>query len=195
MYSIVLAMALAPGNAAPAADIEADLRELRRSIAELRQEQAQTEIDELKQVVNSLQRRVTDDKLDEIRRDLFLMQREREMLRTHQMLQAQFRAFYMPFADRNLPRATVAVEIPAGATFTVNNQDIYVPPMDSVFVTPPLEPGRDYYYDCKVTATRDGKNVTKTKRVRVRAGELVRINYNDMDSREQREPKEAPEDR
>ena len=192
MYSIVLAMALAPGSAAPA-DIDADIRELRRSIAELRQEQAQTEIDELKQVVHALQRRVTDDKLDEIRRDLFLMQREREML--HHMHSMHSRAFYMPFADHNIPRATVAVEIPAGATFTVNSQDIYVPPMDPVFVTPPLEPGRDYFYDCKVTVTRDGKNVTKTKRVRVHAGELVRINYNDMDSREQREAKEAPEDR
>jgi uncharacterized protein (TIGR03000 family) len=156
MYSIVLAMALAPGNAAPAAGIEDDIRDLRKSIAELRQEQAQTEIDELRQVVNALQRRVTDDKLDEIRRDLFLMQREREMLRIHSM---QSRAFYMPMAD-NIHRATVAVEIPAGATFAVNNHDIYVPPMEPVFVTPPLEPGRDYFYDCKVTVTRDGKNVT-----------------------------------
>jgi uncharacterized protein (TIGR03000 family) len=188
MYSIVLAMALAPGNAAPA-DIDSDIRELRRSIAELRQEQAQTEIDELKQVVNSLQRRVTDDKLDEIRRDLFLMQREREMLHMHSV---HSRAFYMPMADHNIHRATVAVEIPAGAAFAVNNQDIYVPPTEPVFVTPPLEPGRDYFYDCKVTVTRDGKSVTKTKRVRVHAGELVRINYNDMDSREQREPKEGP---
>ncbi len=191
MYSIVLAMALAPGSAAPA-DIDADIRELRRSIAELRQEQAQTEIDELKQVVNALQRRVTDDKLDEIRRDLFLMQRERDMLQMHAM---HSRAFYMPFADQNIHRATVAVEIPAGATFTVNNHDIYVPPLEPVFVTPPLEPGRDYYYDCKVTVTRDGKNVTKSKRVRVHAGELVRINYNDMDSRESKEPQEGSENR
>jgi uncharacterized protein (TIGR03000 family) len=176
MYSIVLAMALAPGNAAPA-DIDTDIRELKRQVAELRKDQAQAEIDELKLVVNSLRQRITDDKLDEIRRDLFIFHREREMFHAHS------RAFYMPLADQNIHRATVAVEIPAGASFTVNNNEVYVPPVDPVFVTPPLEPGKDYFYDCKVTVTRDGKNVTKTKRVRVHAGELVRINYDDMESR------------
>jgi uncharacterized protein (TIGR03000 family) len=89
----------------------------------------------------------------------------------------------MPLADQNMHRATVAVEIPSGATFTINSHEINVPPADSVFVTPPLEPGKDYFYDCKVTVSRDGKNVTKTKRFRVHAGEVVRINYEDMESR------------
>jgi uncharacterized protein (TIGR03000 family) len=177
MYSIVLAMALAPGNAAPAADIDSEIRELRREVAELRKDQAQAEIDELKVVINSLRQRITDDKLDELRRDMFTLRHEEEMVRVHS------RAFYMPMPDHNIHRATVAVEIPAGAAFTVNDHEVHVPAVEPVFVTPPLEPGKDYFYDCKVTVSRDGKNVTKTKRVRVHAGEVVRINYDDMEAR------------
>jgi uncharacterized protein (TIGR03000 family) len=176
MYSIVLAMALAPGAVAPAADLDAEIRDLKRSVAELREEQTQARVDELKLVINSLRQRITDDKLDEIRRDLRVLRHEEEAF--HHMS----RAFYMPFADRVIDRATVTVEIPAAAAFSVNNQEVAVPAVSPVFVTPPLEPGRDYFYDCKVSVTRDGKNITKIKRVKVRAGEIVRISYEEMES-------------
>jgi uncharacterized protein (TIGR03000 family) len=178
MYSIVLALALAPGNAAPA-DINTDISDLKRGIAELREEQTQARVDELKLVIGSLRQRITDDKLDEIRRDLHILHHEEAMMHMH----AHSRAFYMPSADPGLHRATVAVNIPAGAAFTLNNHEIYVPAVDPVFYTPPLEPGKDFFYECKVTVSRDGKNVTKAKRVRVRAGEIVQINYEDMESR------------
>src|SRR5581483_2752699 len=145
--------------------------DLKREVASLREEQTQARVDELKQVIAYLRQRVTDDKLDEIRRDLHMLRHEEAMMHLHS------RAFYMPPADPGLHRATVSVNIPAGAAFTVNSHEIYVPATDPVFYTPPLEPGKDYFYDCKVTVTRDGQNVTKSKRVRVRAGETVRINY------------------
>jgi len=179
MYSIVLAMALASGSTAPAADIETDIRDLKRAVAELREEQTQARVDELKLVINSLRQRITDDKIDEIRRDVRALQHEEAAFHHHMHLS---RAYYMPFADRVIDRATVSVEIPAAATFVVNNQEVAVPAASPVFVTPPLEPGREYFYDCKVTVTRDGKNVTKVKRVRVHAGETVRINYEEMES-------------
>jgi uncharacterized protein (TIGR03000 family) len=179
MYSIVLAMALAPGNAAPAADIETDIRDLKRAVADLREEQTQSRVDELKLVINALRQRVTDDKLDELRRDIMALRHEEAMVQMHM----HSRAFYSPFADNVIDRATVRIEIPAAASFVVNDREVPVPPVDPVFVTPPLEPGRDYFYDCKVTVKRDGKDVIKVKRVRVRAGEMVRINYDDMESR------------
>jgi uncharacterized protein (TIGR03000 family) len=177
MYSIVLAMVLAPGNAAPAADIETDIRDLKRTVAELREEQTQARIDELQLVINALRQRVTDDKLDELRRDIMALRHEEAVLHMTS------RAYYMPFAERVIDRATVRIEIPSAASFVVNDREVPVPPADPVFVTPILEPGRDYFYDCKVTVKRDGKDVTKVKRVRVRAGEMVRINYDEMESR------------
>lgn len=179
MYSIVLAMALAPGNAAPAADLETELQDLKRSIAALREEQTQARIDELKLVIVGLRERITDAKLDELRRDVFALRHEHEMFHAH----ATRMMYHMPLAERELDRATIAVEVPSGASFVVNDKEIAVPAVNPVFVTPRLEPGKDYFYDCKVTVSRDGKNATKTKRVKVRAGELIRINYDDMEAR------------
>ncbi|HTU94098.1 MAG TPA: TIGR03000 domain-containing protein [Gemmataceae bacterium] len=177
MYSIVLAMVLAPGNVAPAADLETEIRELKRSIAELREEQNQARIDALKMVIVGLRERITDDKLDELRRDIHVLRHEHEMFHASRMM------FHMPPADHHFGRATISVEVPSGATFVVNDKEVPVPAVNSWFVSPPLEPGKDYFYDCKVTVTRDGKPVTKIKRVRIHAGELVRINYEEMESR------------
>lgn len=183
MYSIVLAMALAPGNAAPAADIYDEIQDLKRSVAELREEQTQARVDELKLVIVELRQRITDDKLDELRRDLFMM--------GHAGFYHGHASFYhggpmmnpMPPADRNLGRASVAVEIPTGASFTVNNHEIPVPPGRQTFYTPPLEPGKDYFYDCKVTVRSEGKEVVKVKRLKVRVGEVARLNFEDMEAR------------
>ena len=175
MFSVVLAMVLAPGTAAPAADIETELRDLKRSIAQLRAEQNDTRIEELKLVIAGLRQKITDEKLDELRRDVLTMRGE-EFVRGRRMM------YYMPMATE-ANRATVSVEIPGAATFVVNDQQVAVPALDPTFVTPPLEPGKDYFYDCKVTVNRDGKPETRTKRVRVRAGEDVHINYEDMAAR------------
>jgi uncharacterized protein (TIGR03000 family) len=176
MYTIVLAMALAPGSAAPAADIEMDLRDLKRSVAQLREEQTDARVEELKLVIAGLRQQITDEKLDELRRDI------RALRRVEEFVPGGAVAFPMPAVVTTANRATVAVEIPTGANFVVNDQQVLVPAVNPTFVTPPLEPGRDYFYDCKVTVNRDGKTVTKTKRVKVHAGEAVRINYEDMEA-------------
>ncbi len=175
MYTIVLAMALAPGNVAPAADIEADIRDLRRSIVQLREDQTDTRIEELKLVIGGLRQQITDEKLDELRRDI-------RALRQVEFVPGPAMVLPAPTVVTTANRATVAVEIPAGATFVINDQQVPVPAANPTFVTPPLEPGRDYFYDCKVTVNRDGKTVTKTKRVKVHAGETVQINYEDMEA-------------
>ena len=176
MYAIVLAMVLAPGNAAPAADIETDIRDLKRSIAQLRAEQNDARIDELKLVIIGLRQQITDEKLDELRRSVRTLRMEEEFGHGGPL------TLPMPMTGEG-NRATVAVEIPAGASFVVNDQQIPVPAANPTFVTPPLEPGRDYFYECKVTVNLDGKPVTRTKRVRVHAGEVVRLNYEEMAAR------------
>jgi uncharacterized protein (TIGR03000 family) len=177
MYSIVLAMTFVSGNAAPAADFYDDLRDLKRSVSELREEQKDTRIEELKLVIGGLRQRLTDEKLDELRRDIRALRHEEEMFYTR----PRAVMLPMPLAVTGATRATVAVDVPAGATFIVNNKEILLPAINPVFVTPPLEPGKDYFYDCMVKVERDGTIVTKTKRFIVHAGEVVRINYADME--------------
>jgi uncharacterized protein (TIGR03000 family) len=176
MYSIVLATVLATGNAAPAADIYTDIRDLKRAVEELRQEQTDTRVEELKLIIAGLRQRITDEKLDEIRRDVRLLQEE-------EVVPA---AVPLPMpAARTAPavtRATITVQVPSGARFVVDNKEIPIPPVDPTFVTPPLEPGKDYFYDCKVTVVQDGKTVIKVKRVKVHAGELVRLDYDGMEA-------------
>lgn len=178
MYAIVLTMALAPGSAAPAADLETEIRDLKRSVALLRQEQNDARIDELKMVIRGLRQQITDEKLDELRRDIYALRWEDEVFHGGSMM------LPMPLPQTASPnRATVAVEIPAGATFVVNDQQIAVPPVNPTFITPPLEPGKDYFYECKVTVNRDGKPATRSQRVRVRAGEVAHVKYENMEAR------------
>jgi uncharacterized protein (TIGR03000 family) len=187
MYAIVLAMTLAPGNAAPAADIETEIRDLKRSIAHLREEQNDARVEELKLVIGGLRQQLTDEKLDELRRDVRALNWGRAFGRGRLYWEGAFvrgRGVMLPMPrGTGVNRATVAVDIPAGATFVVNDQTIAVPAVNPIFVTPPLEPDKDYFYDCKVTVNKDGKPATRGQRVRVRAGETVRINYENMEAR------------
>jgi uncharacterized protein (TIGR03000 family) len=77
----------------------------------------------------------------------------------------------------------ICTEVPAGAAVYANDQEMPVTSPVLSFVTPELEPGRDYYYDFRVVASRDGKTVTRVKRVTVHPGEVVRMAYADMDVR------------
>lgn len=182
MYTIVLATVLATGQAAPASDIQSDLRDLKKSVAELRVKQNDARIEDLKQVIANLRQRITDEKLDEIRRDVRLLQQEEVVYGAVPVPGAPTRM--MPTAGV-LPaptRATITVKIPAGATFLVNKQEITVPRVNSTFVSPPLVPGKDYFYDCKVTCEQDGKTITKIKRVKVHAGEVIQLDYDGMEA-------------
>lgn len=44
------------------------------------------------------------------------------------------------------------------------------------FVSPPLDPGRDYAYDVRARWTEDGREVDRSERVTVRAGQQVWLN-------------------
>jgi uncharacterized protein (TIGR03000 family) len=170
MYPIVLAALLATGDAAPAADIYEDVRDLKKMVEELKKDQTQFRTEALKMMIAGLQHRLLDEKIDEVRRDLL-------DLRIGRMGFAWAPA--APFSQR----ARLTLQVPAGASLVVNDQEIALPSPNPEFITPPLEPGRDYYYDCKVTVVRDGKAVTRTKRVTVRAGATTRLNYEEMEGR------------
>ncbi|HEY7311300.1 MAG TPA: TIGR03000 domain-containing protein [Gemmataceae bacterium] len=182
MYTIVLAAALTTGNAAPGADIYQDIRDIKREVEELRKGQREVEVEGLKLVIAGLRERITDEKLAELRRDI-------QVLRYEEVVPGVVPA--MPVVPARsaaavltpvVGRTVVALKVPDGARFYVNDQPITLNSTTPTFITPPLEPGRDYVYDFKVTASEDGKTVTRVKRVTVRAGGLVRVAYEEMEA-------------
>jgi uncharacterized protein (TIGR03000 family) len=68
-------------------------------------------------------------------------------------------------------RARVLVELPAGVKLFVDETAVDEEGTRLTLVTPPLEPGRDYFYTLRARAVRDGKNYDLRKRVIVRADE------------------------
>jgi uncharacterized protein (TIGR03000 family) len=77
-------------------------------------------------------------------------------------------------------QATVVVELPADATMII---DDYVSDLTSdtrMFVTPDLVPERDYYYTIKAEVMRDGRKVTQSQKIFVRAGRTTRVEFGEM---------------
>jgi uncharacterized protein (TIGR03000 family) len=67
--------------------------------------------------------------------------------------------------------------VPSGATLFVNGRQ-FEPA--ATLLTPELEPDRDYDYEFRVRVTDGDKDITRVKRVNVRAGSVVRVDYEDM---------------
>jgi uncharacterized protein (TIGR03000 family) len=63
--------------------------------------------------------------------------------------------------------------VPADARVTFNGAPTASRSTERVFVTPPLRPDRTYYYDVQAQAERDGRTVTVSRRVPVRAGQVT----------------------
>jgi len=170
MYSIVLVAALGTGDLALSQGVSQDLADLKRAIEELQKGQQQQQVDALKQTISELRQRLIEQKLDAIHRAVKELKEERASMK-HPAIPV------MPLAP---PRALVHVRVPAGATLYANDQEIPLRSPSSVFVTPALEPGREYSYDFKVVARKEGKAVTRTKRVTIRPGTEVHLVYEDM---------------
>lgn len=77
-------------------------------------------------------------------------------------------------------RALITVEAPPGAALGVEQVTMPFQLGSSSFVTPMLQPGKDYYYDLRVSVPQDGKIVTRGKRVLIRAGSRVTVAFRDM---------------
>ncbi|MCI0457735.1 MAG: TIGR03000 domain-containing protein, partial [Gemmataceae bacterium] len=78
--------------------------------------------------------------------------------------------------------AKLVVDLPADAQLFVDDQLMKTTSAHRVFSTPTLEPGQTYYYILRVEVVRDGKPQAETKRVIVRAGEVVRATFSERDA-------------
>jgi uncharacterized protein (TIGR03000 family) len=71
--------------------------------------------------------------------------------------------------------ATIIVRLPAEARLLIDGAATTSTSTERVFVSPSLNPGREYHYTLKAEWARDGKPVTWTKEIAVRAGEETRV--------------------
>jgi uncharacterized protein (TIGR03000 family) len=174
MYGIVLTAVLATAGNGPVGQIYYDsgpgtLADLRRELEELRKVGMAQRIDSLKQTIGDLRMEVILQRLSELRREIEEVRRERGGPGGPGL-------GLRPPADR----AVVVVQAPPGATLAVNDREFPLNAPQSSFITPRLQPGKDYHYNFKVNVSRDGKRASRSQRVTVRPGQVVRVSYDDM---------------
>jgi uncharacterized protein (TIGR03000 family) len=85
-------------------------------------------------------------------------------------------SFYPPDAQGNIP-ALINVQVPADAQVWFDGESTSQTGMERAFRSPPLRPGQDYSYEVKVHWTENGKDIERTRKVRIRAGERVFVNF------------------
>jgi uncharacterized protein (TIGR03000 family) len=79
-------------------------------------------------------------------------------------------------------KAKLVVELPPNAKLFIDEKPMKNASGVRSFNTPDLEPGQAYYYIVRVETIRDGKTVAETRRVIVRAGQVARADFKDMQS-------------
>ena len=78
--------------------------------------------------------------------------------------------------EASLPApATIVVSLPAEARLLIDDAATTSTSELRVFASPSLEPGKDFYYTLKGEMERDGRTVTTTQYVKVRAGQETRV--------------------
>ena len=76
--------------------------------------------------------------------------------------------------------ARVTVRLPADAKLYVDNVSCPLTSSVRTFDTPGLEPGRQYFYELRAVVSREGRDVTESKRVIVEAGRESAVDFGEM---------------
>ena len=77
-------------------------------------------------------------------------------------------------------QATVVVTAPLDASLLANGQSIEHTKTEQVFSTPDLDPAKSYVYEFRAVVVRDGKTVTRNRRVTVAAGQRSRADFSEL---------------
>ena len=174
-------------------EAERSVADLKKEIESLRKEQEKRQLEGLKNKIEELRAEKTEQKIEELRRAIEHM---------HKAPHGGMRLLPHPFPKDLLPaprsspelpsprQALIHLKVPAGATLFVNGKQVDPAP---TFLTPELEPAKDYDYDFRVKVTNGDKDVTRVKRVSVRAGSVVHVAYEDMASADESPAKQAKE--
>jgi len=76
-------------------------------------------------------------------------------------------------------RARLVLDVPEDARLFVDGQATKATSAVRSFRTPELAPGEEYYYNVRVEVDVDGKTAVQNRRVVVRAGEVIRQQFDD----------------
>jgi uncharacterized protein (TIGR03000 family) len=71
----------------------------------------------------------------------------------------------------------VTVELPADARLFVNGVACPLTSERRSFLSPQLQPGQEYTYTLRAELQRNGRTLTRTRRVRVAADREVNVNF------------------
>jgi uncharacterized protein (TIGR03000 family) len=129
-----------------------------------------------------LRRKETDQKIDELRRDINEMRHR---------LPAPPPGVIPPKIKRELPPpkpgevslqapARVTVRLPADARLSVDGVDCPLISDTRTFDTPALPPGQKFFYLLRAEVVRGGRPIAQTRRVDFRSGESVIVSFEDL---------------
>jgi uncharacterized protein (TIGR03000 family) len=71
----------------------------------------------------------------------------------------------------------ITVSVPANATIWFDDARTALGGAVRQFVSPPLTPDQEYVYQIKARWTKDGKEVTRSRRVNVHAGDVTSVSF------------------
>jgi uncharacterized protein (TIGR03000 family) len=83
-------------------------------------------------------------------------------------------------AGQDTASATIVVKVAADAKVSFDDQPTKQTGALRTFVTPALPAGKEYGYDLKAEVVREGRVLSKTERITVRAGQTTRVDLGDL---------------
>jgi uncharacterized protein (TIGR03000 family) len=83
---------------------------------------------------------------------------------------------------QNPAAGTVLVRVPEDARLYFNGTLTQTPGSVRRFNTPPLPVGQDFMYELRAEVTRQGRPISETKRVLVRAGQTTEVDFSNLDA-------------
>lgn len=79
--------------------------------------------------------------------------------------------------------AKLVIELPANAKLFIDDMPVKVAAGVRTFNTPPLEPGKPYYYMVRIEMSRDGEPISETRRIIVHSGQIARADFKELESK------------
>jgi uncharacterized protein (TIGR03000 family) len=87
-------------------------------------------------------------------------------------------SYYLTAAEVEGPRAIqIDMHLPADAKVWFDDAPTSQTGALRRFVSPPLDPDKDYFYQVKVRWQEDGRDVTRTRKVEVHAGDRLNLSF------------------
>ena len=87
-----------------------------------------------------------------------------------------------PAEDAPKPKTTptsarILIDVPENAKLYIDGQPVKDVRGERMFYTPTLNAGEKYYYDVRIETVKDGKVISESKRLIVRAGDSIRESF------------------